>query len=173
MATETRAQVKLLFSVRDVVDNAALDAVVQKELERVGPPVYDAQELAFARALQKELGPRAGRHGPEGEPVHAEERQHCLVGLGEVSAVVPLAELAVATRPLGTVAHHWAQTSCAAHPIGFKGMEVAAKVLAASAIDLLTDPATVASAREDFRKATDGKPYQSPLAPDAKPQASR
>ena len=38
MATETRAQVKLLFSVRDVVDNPALDAVVQKELERVGPP---------------------------------------------------------------------------------------------------------------------------------------
>ncbi len=52
--------------------------------------------------------------------------------IGEVSAVVPLVELGVATRPLGTVAHHWAQTACAAHPIGYKGMMVAAKVLAAA-----------------------------------------
>src|SRR5499425_1115532 len=32
MATETRAQVKVTFSVRDVVPNGALDAVLQKEL---------------------------------------------------------------------------------------------------------------------------------------------
>jgi len=93
--------------------------------------------------------------------------------LAEVSAVVPAAELGVATRPLGTVAHHWAQTSCAAHPVGFKGMVVAAKVLAASAVDLLADPATVAAVKEDFRKATEGKPYLSPLSADAKPQVSR
>src|SRR5262245_34744059 len=92
--------------------------------------------------------------------------------IGEVSAVVPLSELNVAARPLGTTAHHWAQTTCAAHPLGYKGMLVAAKVLAASTVDLLTDPAAVA-AKQDFRKATDGKPYQSPLAPDAKPQAAR
>ena len=41
MATETRAQVKLTFSVRDVVPNGALDSVVQKEFERIGKaPVF-------------------------------------------------------------------------------------------------------------------------------------
>ncbi|HZW89741.1 MAG TPA: hypothetical protein VFF12_11740, partial [Myxococcaceae bacterium] len=65
------------------------------------------------------------------------------------------------------------QTTCAAHPVGFKGMMVAAKVLGASTVDLLTDPAAVAAAKDDFQKATGGKPYQSPLASDAKPQASR
>ncbi|MGZ3444189.1 MAG: amidohydrolase [Myxococcaceae bacterium] len=173
MATETRAQVKLLFSVRDVVDNPALDAVVQKELERVGPPVYDAQDLAFARALQKELGAEPAGMAQKVSPYTAKNGNTASSDIGEVSAAVPLSELAVATRPLGTVAHHWAQTSCAAHPIGFKGMLVAAKVLAASGVDLLSDPAVVAAAKADFLKATDGKPYQSPLAPDAKPQASR
>ena len=52
--------------------------------------------------------------------------------IGEVSAAVPLAELNVATRPLGTSAHHWAQTACAAHPVGYKGMAVAAKIGRAS-----------------------------------------
>jgi aminobenzoyl-glutamate utilization protein B len=93
--------------------------------------------------------------------------------IGEVSAAVPLAELNMATRPLGTAAHHWAQTACAAHPVGYKGMAVAAKVLAAGTVDLLTDAATVKAARDEFAVQTKGKPYVSPLAPDAKPVAPR
>jgi len=173
LATETRAEVKLLFSVRDVVDNPSLDAVVQKELERVGPPAYDAQDLAFARAMQKELGLEPSGMAQNVSPYTARNGNTASSDLGEVSAVAPSAELGVATRPLGTVAHHWAQTSCSAHPVGYKGMLVAARVLAASAVDLLSDPTAVAAAKEDFRKATDGRPYVSPLAPDAKPRASR
>jgi len=173
MATETRAQVKLTFSVRDVVPNGALDSVVQKEFERIGAPVYDAQDLAFARSLQKELGVEQSGMAQKVQPYAVKNGGTASSDIGEVSAVVPLSELNVATRPLGTVAHHWAQTTCAAHPLGYKGMLVAAKVLGASTIDLLGDPAAVATAKEEFRKATDGKPYQSPLAPDAKPQASR
>ena len=89
--------------------------------------------------------------------------------IGEVSAAVPLAELGVATRPLGTASHHWATTSCSLHPVGVKGMMVAAKVLGASLVDLLADPAAVAAAKAEFAKETKGKAYQSPLAPDAKP----
>ena len=173
MATETRAQVKLTFSVRDVVPNGALDAVLQKELERIGPPTYDAQDQAFARALQKELGLEQSGMTEKVQPYAVKNGGTASSDIGEVSAVVPLSELNIATRPLGTVAHHWAQTSCAAHPVGFKGMLVAAKVLAASGVDLLADPATVTSAKADFQKATAGKPYQTPLPPDAKPQASR
>jgi aminobenzoyl-glutamate utilization protein B len=84
--------------------------------------------------------------------------------------VAPLAELNIAARPLGTAAHHWAETACAAHPIGHKAMMVAAKVLAASAVDLLKDPALVTAARDDFQKETKGKPYVSPLAPDGRPR---
>src|SRR5215475_5045928 len=142
MATETRAQVKLTFSVRDVVPNGALDGVLQKEFERIGPPVYDAQDLAFAKSLQKELGVEQSGMAQKVQPYAVKNGGTASSDIGEVSAVVPLSELNVATRPLGTV-------------------------------DLLGDPATVAAAKDDFRKATDGKPYQSPLAPDAKPQASR
>src|SRR5262249_36146979 len=56
LATETRAQVTLLFSVRDPVPNDTLDKIFQKELERVGPPAFDAADVDFAKAVQKELG---------------------------------------------------------------------------------------------------------------------
>jgi hypothetical protein len=50
-------------------------------------------------------------------------------------------------------------------------MHVAAKVLAASTWDLLNDRNLVPKAKEEFARSTQGKPYVSPLAADAKPQA--
>ena len=89
---------------------------------------------------------------------------------GEVSAAYPLIELGVQTAPTGAPWHHWDVASCAASPMGVKGMLVAAKVLAASTTDLLRDPAAVSAAKAEFAKATAGKAYVSPLAPDAKPK---
>jgi aminobenzoyl-glutamate utilization protein B len=170
LGTETRAKVTVLASVRDPISNSVLGKLMQQELERVGPPRFDERDQEFAKALQKEVGaPQAGLATdviPYG-PGHGSTASS---DIGEVSAAAPLAELNVAARPLGTASHHWSQTSCAAHPLGFKGMDVAAKVLGASLVDLLSDPKLVAQAKEEFAKSTQGKPYVSPLAADAKPQ---
>ena len=170
LGTETRAKVTVLASVRDPITNTVVGRLMQKELERVGAPKFDEKDQAFAKALQKEVGaPQAGL-ATEVVPFGPGHGSTASSDIGEVSAAAPLAELTVAARPLGTASHHWAQTSCAAHPVGFKGMEVAAKVLGASLLDLLADPKAVAQAKEEFAKATQGKPYVSPLAADAKPQ---
>jgi hypothetical protein len=50
-------------------------------------------------------------------------------------------------------------------------MLVAAKVLAATGVDLLSDPTTVAAVKVDFAAQTKGKPYVSPLTPNQKPQS--
>jgi aminobenzoyl-glutamate utilization protein B len=173
LATETRAEVKLLFMVREPVPNDTLDAVLQAELERVGPPRYDAQEASFAKSMQKELGLELLGLASTVMSYAPGNGSTASSDISEVSAVVPLAELGVSTRPLGTVAHHWAQTSCAAHPIGYKGMLVAAKVLAAASMDVLSNPATVKTAQNELAKAMNGKPYVSPLPAGAKPEASR
>lgn len=170
LATETRAQVTVLAGTRDPVPNDALDRVVQKELERVGAPPFDAADIEFAKSIQKELGFEASGLQTAVTPYHLRNGSTASSDIGEVSAVVPLVELGIAAKPLGTPGHHWAQTVCAAHPIGQKGMLVAAKILAASAVDLLADPALVRAAREDFQRETKGAPYVSPLAPDAKPK---
>ena len=171
LATETRAQVTLLFSVREPVPNDALDRVVQKELERVGPPSFDAADVEFAKAMQKELNFEQTGLAAAVMPYRERNGGTASSDIAEVSAVAPLSELNLAARPLGTAARHWAETASANSPIGFKAMIVAAKVLAASAVDLLSDPALVKAARDDFQKETRGKPYVSPLAADARPRA--
>jgi len=169
MATETRAKVTVLASVRDPVSNEVLGRTMQKELDRIGAPRWEERDTAFAKALQKEVGvPEVGLAAeivPFG-PGHGDTASS---DIGEVSAAIPLAELRVATRPLGTASHHWATTACSTHPLGTKGMMVAAKVLGASMVDLLADPAAVAASKAEFAKATRGQPYVSPLPPDAKP----
>ena len=171
LATETRAKVEVTFSVREPVPNDALNAVLQRELERICPPRFDDADQRFAKAMQKELGFEETGLATAVMPFAQKNGGTASSDIGEVSAVVPLAELNLATRPLGTAAHHWAQTACAAHPLGYKGMAIAAKVLAASTIDVLTDPTAVKTAKEEFVAQTKGKPYVSPLAPGAKPVA--
>jgi aminobenzoyl-glutamate utilization protein B len=169
LATETRAKVTVLFSDREPVPNDPLDLALQRELERVGPPAFTPADVEFAKAMQKELGFEQRGLATKVMPFAPRNGGTASSDIGEVSAVVPLSELNVATRPIGTAAHHWAQTSCAAHPVGYKGMLVAAKVLAATGIDLLADPGIVKTAKEDFVAQTKGKPYVSPLAADARP----
>jgi aminobenzoyl-glutamate utilization protein B len=169
MATETKAKVTVLASVRDPISNEVLGRVMQKEFERVGPPTWEERDLAFAKSLQKEVGVEPRGLSSELVPYGPGHGSTASSDIGEVSASVPLAELYVASRPIGTAAHHWAQTSCAAHPVGLKGMLTAEKVLAGSIVDLLGDAATVAAAKAEFAKSTKGKAWVSPLPPDAKP----
>jgi aminobenzoyl-glutamate utilization protein B len=173
LATETRAEVHLIFSLRNPVPNDPLDALLQRELDRVGPPAFDAAEIGFARGLQKEMGTDQVGLATAVMPYSRGNGGTASSDIGEVSALIPLAELNVATRPVGTSAHHWVQTACAAHPLGYKGMMVAAKVLAASTVDLLGDPALLKAIKKDFQVQTRGKPYVSPLPRDARPHPPR
>ncbi|HTP51938.1 MAG TPA: amidohydrolase [Anaeromyxobacteraceae bacterium] len=168
-ATETRVQVTVLAQTRDPIANDALGAVVQRELERVGAPRWDDGDQTQARAIQRELGIEVSGLSTTVVPYGPGHGHTASSDIGETSAVAPLVEFEVATAPAGSPFHHWAVTSCAVHPIGFKGMAVASKVLAASAVDLLRDPAAIRAAQEEFAKATGGQAYKSPLAPDARP----
>ena len=170
LATETTAKVTLLASTRNPLYNEALSKIVQKSLDRVGAPKWDAADTALAKAIQKEVGvPETGLSDAV-LPWAPGRGSGASSDVGEVSAAVPLAELAVQTGPNGVPWHHWDVASCAAHPMGLKGMFVAAKVLASSMMDLLQDQGTIAAAKAELQKTTAGKPYVSPLAPDAKPK---
>lgn len=169
LATETRAQVTVLAATREPLYNEVLSRVMQQELDKAGAPRFDEKDQELARAIQKEIGVETSGLALEVVaygPMHGGTASS---DVGETSAVVPLAELAVATRPQGTPAHHWAQTSCAGADVGRKGMHVAARVLAKSLEALLASPAKVAEARAEWVKTTKGKPYVSPLAEGAKP----
>jgi len=170
LGTETRVKVTTLFSVRDPLAIDSLNRAMQKELERVGAPAFDAADLEFARSIQRELAAYPAGLAQQTMPYTVPNGGTASSDIGEVGGVVPLAELGVAVRPIGTAAHHWAQTSCAASPLGRKGMLVAAKTLAATGVDLLSDPQLVQAVKDEFATKTAGKPYVVPLEPGAQPK---
>jgi aminobenzoyl-glutamate utilization protein B len=170
LATETAAKVTILASTREPLYNETLSKLVQKQLERVGAPKWDDADETLAKAIQREVGIPDKGLSRDVLPLAKGRGVSASSDIGEVSAAYPLIELGVQTAPSGAPWHHWDVASCAASPIGVKGMLVAAKVLAASMTDLLRDPSSVAAAKAEFAKATAGKPYVTPLAPDAKPK---
>ena len=88
--------------------------------------------------------------------------------MGDVSYVVPTTGLSTATWVPGTAAHTWQATAADGMSIGFKGMALAAKTIASTGIDLLTNPNLIIQAKEEFKKQLGDVVYK-PLVGDDKP----
>ena len=72
--------------------------------------------------------------------------------LGDVSWSMPTVGMTAATFVPGTPGHSWQAVACAGSSIGAKGMLVAAKTMALTAIDLVSDPRHIQHARAEFEK---------------------
>lgn len=89
--------------------------------------------------------------------------------VGDVSWVVPTAQIRGATHAIGTAGHSWQITAQGKAPAAHKGMVHAAKVLAATAVEVLSDPALMAKAKADFQDRTRDNPYVCPVDDDVPP----
>jgi aminobenzoyl-glutamate utilization protein B len=83
--------------------------------------------------------------------------------------MAPTTEFRAATYVPGTPGHSWQSTACSGHSIGRKGMVVAAKTPALSAVDLMRDPKLIEAARADFNKRRAGHDYRSRIPTHQKP----
>ena len=70
--------------------------------------------------------------------------------LGDVSWTVPTVQMTAATWVPGTPAHSWQATAAGGTTIGEKGMMVAAKTLALTAVTLFTSPEVIAKAKQEL-----------------------
>jgi aminobenzoyl-glutamate utilization protein B len=85
--------------------------------------------------------------------------------------VVPTVQMRGAVYAVGTPGHSWQLTAQGKAPAAHKGMEHAAKVMAATALDLIADPALVAAAKDDFHARLAGTPFVNPIPDDVNPPA--
>jgi aminobenzoyl-glutamate utilization protein B len=89
--------------------------------------------------------------------------------VGDVSQITPTGQLTTCCWPLGTPGHSWQIVASSGSSIGHKGMLLAAKALALTALDLLTRPDVLAEARAEFARKRKGTSYVSPLPEGAVP----
>ncbi|MDO8678319.1 MAG: amidohydrolase, partial [Acidobacteriota bacterium] len=148
--------------MHEVLPNRTLTEVIQKNLELVGPPVFDQREKAFARAMQKDVKPQpvlALAERVEPLPAGPPEQGLHSTDVGDLTWFFPVGQLTVATYAYGAPGHSWQIVACTGMSIGEKGMMVAAKTLAGSAIDLYRTPDLIQRARDDQKKMVGGSKY--------------
>jgi aminobenzoyl-glutamate utilization protein B len=98
-----------------------------------------------------------------------ENRSGGSTDVADVSWVVPTVGLRAATWIPGTPSHSWQAVACGGTEIGTKGMMVAAKTLALTGIDLLTNQTIIVKAKEEWNKARGENFNYVPLIGDRKP----
>jgi aminobenzoyl-glutamate utilization protein B len=139
--------------MHEVLPNRALSEALHKNLQWVGAPKFTPEELAFARKTQEPLSGSFARVLSEVvEPLPALPGQGLAsTDVGDLSWFFPVGQLHATTHTFGAPGHSWQVVACTGTSIGEKGMMVAAKTLAATAIDLFSTPALVEKARADFK----------------------
>ena len=148
--TETTSTVRVQAGSWEVLPNLAGARLLDANLRWLGPVSYSAEEQAFARAIQRATGvPETGMDTGI-QPLENQEQEGGSTDVGDVSWVVPTLTLTVATSPAEAPWHAWPVVATGGMSIGHKGLTRAAKVLAATMVDLYERPDALAAVRADF-----------------------
>ncbi|ULQ55163.1 amidohydrolase [Flavihumibacter rivuli] len=170
--TETRMDYEPIGGTYDLLLNTELAKAMQVNLDQVGGFSYTEEEKAFAKKIQQSLGfatPPMERAGTVKPLTREPNAPMGSTDVGDVSWNVPTVGLSAATWVPGTPAHSWQAVACGGTDIGAKGMTVAAKTMAMTGIDLLTDPAILQKAKAEFDAARGADFKYYPLLGDRKP----
>jgi len=153
LGTGTTVEHEVIHGVYATLANDALAKAMDKNLRAIGGVTYTPEETAFAETLRKSFGPDAPPLARAAEIDRFEAKEAGgSTDVADVSWVVPTTGLRAATWVPGTPGHSWQAIAAGGTSIGAKGMLVAAKTLALTAIDLFTDKALLAAATAEHEK---------------------
>lgn len=185
MMTETEVSWYQIDGTANTVSNGVLEQVLYDNLCQAPLPVYTAEEQSFAEALHQTY-PTFGVPGETEDPMLRRKisqlsnngqkaindfvvpyvpSEHFHPGssdVGDVSWLTPTAQIRTAAWPSEVPGHSWQIVSVGKSSLGYKGMLLAAKVLAGAAADLMENPDLLAKAKDEFDyRAAEG--YDCPI----------
>lgn len=157
LGTGTTVDWEITGGVYELLPNEVLGRVMHENLSAVGGVTYTPEEKEFALKIGRTVygkapAPETAALIPAFNPNPPREGGGGSTDVGDVSWTVPTVGLRAATWAPGTPAHTWQAVACGGTTLGLKGMAVAAKTLAGTAIDLFSQPEAIAQAKAEFQK---------------------
>jgi len=188
LMTETTLEVEFVKGIYNKVPSRTLSELVTANMREIGAPEYTEEELEFAAEIAKTIPPGAKRDSlwkskrPGWEELldvdldrsipdawNEGEVSHGSTDVSDVSWQNPTMEFGTTTYALGGPGHSWQNVAFSGMSIGHKSLVFASKVIAASALDLLTRPELLKKAWEEHGERLRGRTYKTPVPPEAKP----
>ncbi|HJU73172.1 MAG TPA: amidohydrolase [Gemmatimonadaceae bacterium] len=176
LMTDTQLDtVMILGSAWNQHMNKTIAEVTHANIKRVGLPTWDANDIALAKGLQKELGVREQGLPTEVRDLPTPNPNAPFTGggsddIGDISWNMPTVTLRYPANIPGGPGHNWANAIAMATPIAHKGTLQGAKVQALTLLDLLLTPKHITDAWDYFRNVqTKEIKYTSFLRPNDKP----
>jgi aminobenzoyl-glutamate utilization protein B len=169
LATETRLEIKFEGGIREILPNNVLAQVTMENLKELSDLMYTKADHAFAVRIQETFEKKTplsninkvvDRSGTVGKGS---------TDVGDVSWLVPTTGFNTACWVPGTSAHSWQAVAAGGTEIGRKGMNLAARVIAASAYDLYTQPSILKQAQTEHDELIGARKYQSLMVKGQKP----
>jgi aminobenzoyl-glutamate utilization protein B len=171
MGTGTTMKYDIIGGTHDLLINKTLAEVMQTNLEKVGGVKYSEADYSFAKKIQPSfIGTKVDvATAATIKPLtYINEGNNGSTDVGDVSYALPTVGMRAATWVPGTPAHSWQAVAAGGTEIGTKGMLVASKVMALTAIDLMSNPALLVKAMEEFNQSRGDYKYKALLG-DIKP----
>ncbi len=188
LMANTTHKVRFLTGAHNTIPNRPMAEMVVANMREIGAPTYTEEELAFAAELGKSVSREEKRAGlsrsrlPDAmnlldvdinpniyDPFGEERKGGGSTDVAEVSWNTPTLEFNTACFVVGTPGHSWQNTAVSGTSIAHKSTLFAAKAMAATVLDLLTDPDKLARVREDWEAQMEDRTYRSPLPEDLEP----
>lgn len=185
LITGTSVSHEVVSGDANLVGNTPLEALMHKQLVKLGPIQFDDADRATAAEFQKTytkadiaasferfgLKPQAGLslcdlifppNSGDGTLVGSTD-------VGTVSWVVPTVQIRSTTYAIGTPGHSWQLVAQGKLPAAHKGMVYAANAMASLAIELLNNPNEISLAKADFSERLADTPFVNPIPDDVFP----
>ena len=171
LVTNCERESRLITAVRTGLPNSVLTDTMMENLRAIGPPRHTKEDIEFARKIQENLGLETMEQPyDEGltEPEHAYDKFHPADDVNEFTWHAPSVRLYV-SKSLAPVPGfrypRWVVAALCGTGATHRMGETAAKVMTATALDLLERPELLARAREEFEKRKK-KHCEAPLVPE-------
>jgi aminobenzoyl-glutamate utilization protein B len=188
LMTGTTMDIEFVKCSYNLVPNKTISEAIVANMKKIGAPEYTEEELEFAQKIGGTI-PRQAKVNllrryriPDWEsyleadifreildPMFEGESSAGSTDVGDVSWKAPTVEFNTATWVLGTPAHSWQAVAQGASGLGHKSLLFAAKTIAGTVLDLMTDPEMLKRAQDEHRSRLGGRKYKSAVPPGSKP----
>ncbi|OGD58142.1 amidohydrolase [Candidatus Bathyarchaeota archaeon RBG_13_52_12] len=188
LMTETTLKVEFIDGLYNIIPNKVVAETVVKNMREVGTPKYTKKELEFAAEIAKSFPkeqkidmlrkiklPNYEKYMDVNlptdvlDPMGEGEIMAGSSDVGDVSWKCPTVEFGTTLNVLGAPGHSWQFVAMSGSTVAHKSLVFAAKTIAGTALDLITQSKLLTEAKKEHADRLKGRTYKTPIPEDCVP----